>query len=78
MIHVLPENGVRSDRLFLAARLCRDGGRHRFPERPSWARLQPRAKSMLSEKSRLGNFFSEPVMRNHRAEREAGCVSEAI
>lgn len=73
-----PKAAARDAMLSPAGRPCRDGGRHRFPKRPSWAWLQPRAKSILSEASRLGSFFTEPVVRNHRAECEVACLSAAI
>lgn len=73
-----PTLAVLNAMLFPAARPGREGGCHRFSKRPSSARLQPRAKSTLSEKSRVGNFFSEPVTRTHRVEREIACVNAAI
>lgn len=69
---------VRNALLFPVACSCREGGRHGFSQRPSGQGSQARAKSRSFGESRLGNFFSEPVTRNNRAEREAGCVSEAI
>lgn len=54
---------VRNAGLIPTARLCRDGGRHRFSQRPSGHGSQARAKSRSFGEKRARKFFSEPITR---------------
>jgi hypothetical protein len=73
-----PKMAARSAMLFPAARPCRDGGRRWF----SNGHRGPRCilvRNLSFRKKAASEFFSpKPLRAITGAEREAGCVSEAI